>query len=40
LIVATSRVVEAQLLVTTDRSWRPRLAATNPDVEILELGLV
>jgi predicted nucleic acid-binding protein len=40
LIVATSRVAEADLLVTTDRSWRPRLAATNPDVELVELGPV
>jgi len=38
LIVSSARVVDADLLVTSDRSWRPRLADVVTDLEILELA--
>jgi predicted nucleic acid-binding protein len=37
LIVATAVVVGADLLVTEDRTWRPRLSNVAPDLSILEL---
>jgi predicted nucleic acid-binding protein len=38
LIVATARVSDADVLVTGDRSWRPRLKALLPELDILEIG--
>lgn len=37
LIVASAVVIGADVLVTNDRSWRPRLKLGAPDLEILEL---
>jgi predicted nucleic acid-binding protein len=38
LIVSSARVIGADLLVTNDRSWRPRLSAVVPDLVILDLA--
>jgi predicted nucleic acid-binding protein len=38
LIIASARVVEADMLVTADQSWRPRLAEVLSDVEVIELA--
>ena len=37
LIVASAVIAGARLLVTNDRTWRPRLSEIAPDLEILEL---
>lgn len=37
LIIASGLVAGVDLLVTDDRSWRPRLSEVAPDLEILEL---
>ena len=37
LIVSSAVVIGADVLVTNDRSWRPRLRVVAPDLEILEL---
>ncbi len=37
LIVASAVVVSADLLITDDRSWRPRLSDVAPELEVLEL---
>jgi predicted nucleic acid-binding protein len=37
LIIASARVSGSDMLVTNDRTWRPRLSDTAPDLAILEM---
>jgi predicted nucleic acid-binding protein len=37
LIISSALAVDADVLVTSDRTWRSRLAALDPTIEILEL---
>ncbi len=38
LIISSALAVEADLLLTNDRTWRPRLADVGLGVEVLEIG--
>jgi predicted nucleic acid-binding protein len=38
LIVSSALTIDADVLLTNDRTWRPRLADIEPRLKILELG--
>jgi predicted nucleic acid-binding protein len=38
LIVSSALMIDADVLLTNDRTWRPRLADVEPRLNILELG--
>jgi hypothetical protein len=38
LIVSSALMIDADFLLTNDRTWRPRLADVEPRLNILEVG--